>query len=136
MTWSDRNVVVTGGAASDPKLAQLAKDFVAALSDSKVLAVLKDTKKLVMTLRLDDKQINVRVQSEVPSVERATQMANGYSALLGVALFKKQGQDEAEIIKNVRVSSEARRIVLSFNMPRKTAGDVVTKLMAKNDSSE
>ena len=127
------NVVVTGAAASNPKLVQLSKDFIAAISDSKLLATLKGTRHLKMKLKLDDKEVSVRVLTEMASAEDATTMSNGYNGLLIGGAFLKKGQEEEAIFKSVNITSEAKQIVLTFNMPRKAAGDLLSKLIKKNE---
>jgi hypothetical protein len=126
------NVVITGGAASDERMKQLAKDFISALSDSKILAALKGTKRLMMKLKLDAEQVDVRVTSDMATAEEAARMASGYNGLLFIGAVSKKGKDEEQIFKSVKVSSEAKQIVLTFNMPRKEAGALVSKLINKN----
>jgi hypothetical protein len=128
------NVVITGGAASDAKMKQLATDFVSALSDSRILAALKGTKHLLMKLTLDDKQVDVRVTSDMASADEASRMASGYNGLLFIGAVSKKGKDEEQIFKSVKVTSEQKQIVLTFNMPRKDAGALVSKLIKKNET--
>jgi hypothetical protein len=129
------NVVVTGAAASNPKLVQLSKDFIAAISDSKVLAALKGTRQLKMKLKLDDKDVSVRVLTEMASADEASMMSNGYNGLLWIGAQTKKGKDEEAIFKSVQIASEAKQIVLTFNMPRKAAGDLLTKMIKKNEAT-
>ena len=128
------NVEMTGGAASDEKMKQLAKDFISALSDSKILAALKGTKHLVMRLKLDTEQVDVRVTSDMTSAEEASRMASGYNGLLFIGAVSKKGKDEEQIFKSVKVAAEEKQIVLTFNMPRKDAGALVSKLIKKNET--
>src|SRR5205085_2862999 len=128
------NVEITGGAASDPKLKELAKSFAAALSESKALAALNDTHHLRMNLLLDDQQVSVRIMTEVASEEQARQKASGYRALLAIGAFSKKGRDEEAIFKSIRVTTDARQIVLGFTMPRKDMGALLTKLTKKTES--
>jgi hypothetical protein len=129
------NPTVTGGAASNPKLVELAKAFVSALSDSRALVALKGTRHLKMKVRLDDKEVSVRVLTEMASADIASSMSNGFNFLLWGGAQKKKGQDEEIIFKSVKVASEAKQIVLTFNMPRKAAGELLSKLIKKNDDT-
>lgn len=130
------NVEITGGAASDEKMKQLAKEFISALSDSKILAALKGTKHIVMKLKLDDQQVDVRVTSDMTSAEEASRMASGYNGLLFIGAVSKKGKDEEQIFKSVKVTSEEKQIVLTFNMPRKDAGALVSKLIKRNETPQ
>jgi len=128
------NVVVTGAAASNPKLVGLAKDFIAAISDSKLLAALKGTRHLKLHVKLDDKEVAVRVLTEMTSEGEAMMMSNGYQGLLFIGAQSKKGKDEEAIFKSVQITSEAKQIVLTFNMPRKVAGELLSKLIKKNEA--
>jgi hypothetical protein len=128
--------IVPGVAASNPKLVQLAEEFVTALSDSRVLAALRGTRHLKMKVKLDDKEVSVRVLTEMASESEAESLSNGYNGLLYIGAMSKKGRDEEAIFKSVKITSEARQIVLTFNMPRKAAGDLLSKLIKKNESTE
>jgi hypothetical protein len=93
---------------------------------------------LLMKIKLDDKQVDVRVTSDMASANEASRMANGYSLLLagGALSAKMQGKDELKIFQSVRIASEQKQIVLSFNMPRKDLGDLVSKLIKKNETPQ
>jgi hypothetical protein len=129
------NVVVTGASASNPKLKQLAKDFISAISDSKLLMALNGTKHLKMRIKLDDKEVAVRVLSEMTNESEAAKLAGGYNMLLYVGAFKKKGEDEEVLFKSVQIAAEAKQIVLTFNMPRAKAGDLLSKLIKKNETA-
>jgi hypothetical protein len=128
------NVEVTGASASNEKLAQLAKDFIAAISDSKLLAALKVTKHLKMHVKLDDKEVAVRVLTEMSSADEALKMSSGYNGLLFIGALSKKGKDEEALFKSVQITPEDKQIILTFNMPRKMAGELLTKLIKKNEA--
>lgn len=118
----------------DPRLTQVAKDFVAALSDSGVLNFLKDPKnptlppdRLTLTVKLNETDIAVNVYSELNSEERAQEMASGYNTLLSVGALVRKGKDEEVIYKNTKVSATGKQIVVNFSLPRATAGEMLKK---------
>src|SRR5258708_14465946 len=78
----------------DKKLEAVALDFVSALSDSGVLDFLEGTKHLKLTVKIDDKTVEVTAPSEVESEERARQMEKGYSLLIVGGRIIKRRQDE------------------------------------------
>jgi hypothetical protein len=131
------NVVVTGGSASNPKLKQLAFDFISALSDSKVLAALKGTRHLHMKVLLDDKQIAVRVMTEMATEGDAAKMARGYNGLIaaGAISAKLKGKDELAIFQAMKINNDAKQIVLTLQMPRADASALLTKLAEKNKTT-
>lgn len=128
------NVEVTGGSASNAKLKELAKAFIQALSDSKALAALVDTRHLHMQLTLDDKQVNVRIVTEMESPELAEKRANGYRGAIMLGAFAKKGKDEEAIFRNLRVSVDKKQVGLTLNMPRKAASELLSKLTKKTES--
>jgi hypothetical protein len=88
-----------------------------------------------MKLKLDDKDVSVRVLTEMASADEASVMSNGYNGLLWIGAQTKKGKDEEAIFKSVQIASEAKQIVLTFNMPRKAAGDLLTKMIKKNEAT-
>lgn len=112
----------------DPKLQDLVKEFVAALSDSKALASMKDVKHIRLVVNLNDKEVIVRVSSEVESAERATTLANVYGAFLIVGKIQKKGQLEGTIYQNTKISTNGKEVVVNFTMPRKDVTDILMKL--------
>jgi hypothetical protein len=131
------NVVITGGSASNPKLKQLALDFIAALSDSKLLVALKETRHLHMKVQLDDKQITVRVMTEMATEDDAAMKARGYNAVLtaGAITAKLKGKDELAIFKGVKINNDAKQIILDFQMPRADASALLSKLSKKSETT-
>ncbi|HVG30086.1 MAG TPA: hypothetical protein VM864_10335 [Pyrinomonadaceae bacterium] len=126
------HVEITGASASDPKLHQLAKDFIAALSDSELLKVLDGARHLHMKVRLDDKQVSVRVMTELESADLASKKTNAYNGMLWLGALSKKGQDEEAIFKSVKINNEEKQVVLTLQMPRKDAGALLSKITEKN----
>ena len=126
--------VLPGATSSNPKLVTLATDFISAISDSKILAALKGTKHLVMNVKLDDKQLDLRVASDMTSADEASRMANGYGLLLYIGRQAKKGKDEEKIFESVKIANEASQIILTFNMPRKDASELLSKLIKKSET--
>jgi hypothetical protein len=112
----------------DPKLKELVTEFVSALSDSKALASLKDVKHIRLTVNLNDKEVIVRVSSEVESPERAATLANVYGVFLIGGRIQKRGQIEGTIYQNTKISTNGKEVVVNFTMPRKDVTDILLKL--------
>jgi hypothetical protein len=87
-----------------------------------------------MKVKLDDKEISVRVLTEMASADEASNKSNGYNMLLLGGAILKKGKEEEVIFKSVQVTSEAKQVVLTFNMPRKAAGDLLSKMIKKNET--
>jgi hypothetical protein len=130
-----KDVEITGASSTDPKLYALAKDFVAAVSDSKVLAALKGTRQLHLKIRLDDKQLSVHVLTETATADEAARLTNGYNMLLLAGAMKKKGKDEEALFKSVKLNNDARQITLDFQMTRADASALVSKLTTKNETT-
>lgn len=121
------NMEMTGGSASDPTMKEIAKDVVAALSASRALAFLEGARHLKMTLTLDQRKLSVVADTSVESAEKATAMANVYGIGIGYQRWKTSGKDEGEVWKNTRVRAQGNQILISFEMPRGTAGTLLAK---------
>lgn len=126
--------------SGDARLMGVARDMVSAISDSHMLSFLRDPKKvtnanemrcdpipLQFTVSLDQDAIIARVESQAESAERASEMARGYNGLLTLGQFAKRGRDEEILYKSTKVTSEGKLIVVSFTLPRQTAGEMLKK---------
>jgi hypothetical protein len=120
------NVVVTQK-NGDPKLEELANDLIAALSDSGALDFLDGMSHLTFTLKLDQTDVAVTATTEMQTDMVAWMAAKGYDKFREQAVESKSGHDEAIIWKNMKVTSNGKQIILSFNMPRAEAGTMLAK---------
>lgn len=131
--------------SGDARLIDVAKDMVSAIGDSGMLSFLRDPKKikdpselrcdeipLQLSLKLDQDEISARVESQADSPDRAAQMADGYTRLLGIGQLLKRGRDEELLYKSTKITSEGKQIVVSFSMPRQTAGEMLKKQLPKS----
>lgn len=113
--------------SGDENLQNLAREFVAAVSDSKVLAVLEGANQLTMKLKLDQQSLSVHTVAGVESSSRAKEIELGYGALLAGVRFSKRGTDEGEIWNRVSLKSDGAEVVLTFNIARAAAGTMLAK---------
>jgi hypothetical protein len=120
--------------ASDENTNALAQQLITALSQSKVLGVLKGAKDVRLALKLDQENVSVQVMSDLPSESDASKAALGYGALVGFGRMKKRGTDEAELYNNLKFSSEGKQFVMSFVMTKDAAGKMITEMLAKKAS--
>jgi hypothetical protein len=117
----------------DPKLIELTKEFVAALSDSNALYFLKDpkfpedTKLLRLTVKMDAAEVVARVETEAKTAERAEELATGYNALLLGGRIIRSGKDEEVLYKNTKISANGKQVIVNFKMPRAEAGAMLSK---------
>jgi hypothetical protein len=131
--------------SGDARLIDVAKDMISAIGDSGMLSFLRDPKKvadpselrcdeipLQLSLKLDQAEINARVESQADSPDRAAEMADGYTRLLGIGQLLKRGRDEELLYKSTKITSEGKQIVVSFTMPRQTAGEMLKKQLPKS----
>ena len=137
----DANVVQKTG---DARLVDVAKEMVGAIGDSGMLSFLRDPKKvkdpkvlncdampLQLTIKLDQTDISAKVETEADTAQRATEMASGYNGLLLVGQFARRGKDEEVLYRNTKVTSEDKKILVNFSMPRQTASEMLKKQMTK-----
>ena len=117
----------------DPKLIEITKDFVAALSDSNALYFLKDPKfpeesrLLRLTVKMDATEVVARVETEAKTPERAKELATGYNALLIGGQFLRSGKDEEVLYKNTKITADGKQLIVNFKMPRADAAAMLSK---------
>lgn len=112
---------------ADPKVKELATEFMQALGASRALSFLKGANHLSMTLSLDDKTVSASVSTEMESADRAKEVANGYSGLLTIERLRKSGKDEGVIWNNTTVAPRGKEVIVSFKMARDAAGNMLKK---------
>lgn len=117
----------------DPKLIEITKEFVAALSDSNALYFLKDpqfpeeTRQLRLTVKMDSTEVVARVETEAKTPERAKELATGYNALLLGGQILRSGKDEEVLYKNTKITADGKQLIVNFKMPRADAAAMLSK---------
>jgi hypothetical protein len=117
--------------ASDENTAALAQQLVTALSQSKVLVVLKGAKTVTLALTLDQQDVSVRVKGELPTEEVARKTAEGYTTLVGIGRLAKKGTNEGELYNNLNFTNDGKQFTMSFVMPKDAAGKMIADMLAK-----
>ncbi|MCA1592264.1 MAG: hypothetical protein LC754_06360 [Acidobacteria bacterium] len=131
----NRDTVKLDGFATDAKLEEFARALVNAISESKVLVVLKGAKTVKMSLKLDGQNVSIKIVSEVESEARASEMLNGLGLMLAAGRIAKQGTDEGELYKNLKVDRDGKQFLMTFEMPRDAAGKMIAQMLAKQKPS-
>ena len=134
-TLKRETVRIDWKSVSDEKMAELAQQFLTALSESKALVMLKGAKNVRMSLKLNEQVLSVEVRGEVESAARASDMAKGIGLMVAGGRIVKKGTDEGELYNNVKATSDGNNTVLSFEMPRDAAGKLMGKMLAKQQPS-
>jgi hypothetical protein len=116
---------------SDENTNALAQQLITALSQSKVLLVLKGAKDVRLALKLDQQTVSVKVMSDLPSEDAAAKSAKGYAVLVAVGRLKKRGTNEGELFNNLKFNSEGKQFTMSFEMPKDAAGKMIADMLAK-----
>jgi hypothetical protein len=117
--------------ASDENTAALAQQLVTALSQSKVLVVLKGAKTITMALTLDQQDVSVKVTGELPDEDVAKKTAEGYATLVALGRMAKKGTNEGELYNNLNFNNEGKQFNMSFVMPKDAAGRMIADMLAK-----
>lgn len=116
---------------NDENMALLAQQLVTALSQSKVLVVLKGAKDVSIGLKLDQQTVSIKVLSELPSEDEATKTAMGCAALVALGRMAKKGTDEGELYNSLKFSNDGKQFTMSFEMPKDAAGKMIADMLAK-----
>ena len=126
------NAVITGPSARDPQFRKLAQDFVAALNESKGLSFLQDVSHVRMNFSLDRERFTSETASDVPSAQRAEEMARGYRAMINVGRLMRRGTDDALVMNNMKVSASGKQLLMTLDMPREQMGNILLKQITPN----
>jgi hypothetical protein len=121
---------------NDPATAELAQMTVTAVSQSKVLSVLAGVKNVNMGLKLDEQKVSVRIANEFPSEAEAGKQAEGFASMILLARLAKSGTDEGELYKNVKINTEGRQLVMTFEMPKDAAGKMIVEMLARKAAKD
>jgi hypothetical protein len=122
--------------ASDQNTADLALQLVNALSQSRVLRILKgpDSKgaeNVTVSLRLDQQTVRIAVLSDMPTAQEAMKTAIGCQALVTIGKQAKKGSKEGVLYENLKFDSSGRQFMMNFEMPKEEAGKMITEMLAK-----
>ena len=126
------NAMLTPGSGGDPRMFDLAKDFVMAVSASRVLKVLEGVRHLRLNLRLDRQTLNVALNAAVESEGRARRLSEGYNGILLLARRRQAGTDEGIVWDNTRASASGKVLTLTLEVPRETLGNLLLRQITPN----
>src|SRR5215207_4438789 len=117
--------------ASDQQTAALARQLISAMSQSKVLVVLKGAKDVRISLKLDQQTVKIAVMSDLPTEDEAMKTALGCSALVAIGRSAKKGTNEGILYENLKFDSDGKQFAMNFEMPKEAAGKMITDMLAK-----
>jgi hypothetical protein len=119
------------GVAGDETTAQLAQQLITAMSQSKVLVMLNGAKDVRIALKVDQQNVSIKVMSELPSDQQASDTAIGCALMVAIGRKAKQGTNEGVLYENIKFDSEGKQFNMNFEMPRDAAGKVINEMLAK-----
>ncbi len=114
----------------DPQLARVLNDFLIAASNSKALDLLEGATQYHFNFKFAGPQFNARIEAQVPSPERAKELAQAYSAMLFTARIYKKGDEEEVYLNNAKISAEGQSIIINFALPREETKALLNKQLA------
>jgi hypothetical protein len=121
---------------TDPTTEQLARKVITAVSESEMLVTLDGAKAVLMSLKLDEKEVAIVIANEFASAGEAEKFANGYAGLLLAARIARSGTEDAELYKNVKVTQNERQLVITFKMPKEAAGRMLADILSKKAAKD
>ncbi|PYS77775.1 MAG: hypothetical protein DMF67_03460 [Acidobacteria bacterium] len=124
------------GLANDENMSLLAQQLITALSQSKVLVVLKGAKDVRIALKLDQQNVAIKVLSELPSEDDANKTANGCALLVALGRKAKQGTNEGELYNSLKFDNDGKQFSMSFEMPKDAAGKMIADMLAKKAAKD
>jgi hypothetical protein len=125
-----RNVELGGASAGNDHWRELVKDFVAAVSNSRLLAEFKDALHIHMRFRLDAQTSLASLNFEAPSETRAQQLARGYDALVHLASLQQRGANSAAVLNSLQVSASGKQFAVKLEMSRERLGNLLRQSLS------
>ena len=125
-------VQITGASAADAEFRRVALDFVASLTESRVLQPLDAVSHVRMTFSLDAETFSLRTASDTPSEARAEEMARGYRLLINAGRLLRRGTDEGALLGGMKVSSNGKQLLMNLDMPREQMGNILLRQIGPN----
>lgn len=120
--------------ASDENTAALAQQLITAMSQSKVLVILKGAKEVTISLKLDQQTVKIAVTSDLPTEGDAMKTALGCAALVAIGRSAKKDTNEGILYENLKFDSAGKQFAMRFEMPKDAAGKMITEMLAKKAS--
>jgi hypothetical protein len=122
--------------ASDENMAALAQQLLTAMSQSKVLVMLKNEKGAMpegvnISLKLDQQTVKIVVQTNMQTEDEASKAAIGFAGMVALGRMVKQGKDEAILYENIKFDSAGKQFSMNFEMPKDAAGQMIKEMLAK-----
>jgi outer membrane biosynthesis protein TonB len=130
-TLKEETVKLDWKTASDQNTADLAQQLITAMSQSKVLVILKGAKDVRISLKLDQQNVKIEVLSDLPNADEAMKTALGCSALVAIGRSAKKGTNEGVLYDNLKFDSDGKQFAMNFEMPKDAAGKMITEMLAK-----
>jgi hypothetical protein len=120
-----------GTTPTDQATAELAQQLITAMSQSKVLVILKGAKDVRISLGLDQQTLKIAVLSDLPTEDEAMKTALGCSALIAIGRNAKKGTNEGVLYENLKFDSSGKQFAMTFEIPKDAAGKLITEMLAK-----
>jgi hypothetical protein len=122
--------------ASDENMAELARQLLTAMSQTRVLAMLQNKKGEMpkgvnMSLKLDQQNVKIAVLTDMQTEDEASNAAMGFGGMVALGRMTKKGKDEAILYENIKFGSAGKQFTMNFEMPKDEAGKMITEMLAK-----
>jgi len=119
-------------AGSDEKMSEFAKEFISALSDSRLLKPLNDFRasQISIALAQDEESFRIIIRSETESENRASSAASMIRFALKVSK-PKEGSDEAFLLSKTQISSEGKSFIINFSMSQSEKNEWLERELKK-----
>ena len=124
------NVAIGSASAGNDHWRGLARDFIEAVSDSRLLAAFKDALHVQMRLRLDAQASLASLSFEAPSEGRAQQLARAYDALVHFAALQQRGANSAAVLNGLKVSASGKQFAVKLEMSRAQLGNLLRQSLS------
>lgn len=121
--------------SGDPTLVDLSTRAIGVLNETGLVAYLKylsDGRPLKVTfvVNQDQDHLNATVESEVNTEDGARQKVKTLNIALVLGQATRDGKVEAILMRSTSVSSQGKKVIVKFQMPRQAVEDLLKKQLA------
>lgn len=121
--------------ASDENTAALAQQLLTAMSQSKVLVMLKGARAVTISLKLDQQTVKIAVLGDMPTDADARKAVDGFAGMVAIGRMVKKGTDEGTLYENLKFDSAGKQFAMNFEMPKEAAGKMIADMLAKKTAA-
>lgn len=123
------NPVMKAAPGSDPKMTEVAKEAIAAFSDSKLLRPLYDAggRDVKITFAQNKDNLQAIIQTSAKNETDAKRLYNGVNLAMSLAKTLRKGSDEAILMEKAELATQGKLFIINFLISNDEKNQMIEK---------